>query len=484
MDRTPSVTACDDNDLERLQTGIAGLDAVLCGGLISGSVYLIDGPPGAGKSILANQICFNRAARGGRAVYVTLLAESHHRLLRNLHGMGFLDPEEVGDAVFFESGFDTLKEEGLEGVIHFLRRNSKANRASLIVVDGVFALAERSDSAAEFREFLNDLGALADLTGCTILLLTNSDRSSGNPEYTMVDGWIELDLVDDGERALRLLRVKKFRGSNFIAGLHEARIDDNGLRVFPRLEALESEAPAPIPAAGRVASGIRSLDEMIGGGVPTGSTTLLVGPTGVGKTSVGLEFICASSAAEPGLLFGFYEQGERLARRARALGHDLEALIDRGVVEVHWQAPTERILDELAVKLLEAVAARGVKRLFVDGVDALQQAAVNPARLGRFLTALTNRLRAAGVTALFSLEVPELTGAEGNIRLATVSALAENILLLRYVERDYQLRRALSVIKLRESGFDHVSREFYLTDNGVQLNGPLSLARPDGEAHG
>jgi circadian clock protein KaiC len=450
-------------------TGVPGLDAVLKGGLLPRAVYIVQGGPGEGKTILANQICYSWAARGERSLYVTLLAETHHRLLRHLQNMAFMDNRHAGTSVVYESAFDILRSDGLEGVLRYLTRNGKRQEATLIVIDGLFALEENAASERAFREFINDLSVYADMVDCTILLLTNSKRDSGSPEFTMVDGWLHLGSDEDRFRTYRYLQVRKFRGSDFISGRHMTSITSDGFRVFPRLEAVTGDQESAPMRDQRLSTGVSGLDHIIRGGIPYSSTTLLVGPTGVGKTTLGLSFICESSEEEPGLVFGFYEDAHRLRRRASALGLDLGSSIDRGVVEVIHRSPTEFLQDQLAEEILEAVRHRGVKRLFIDGVDAFKQAAINVQRLGRFFSTLTAILRCEGVTTIFTAELAEIVGGEHGLQFPAVSAIAENILLLRYAELESRLYRTLTILKMRESGFEPYVYEFTLGAEGFRL---------------
>lgn len=454
---------------DHVPTGVPGLDAVLKGGLLPKAVYIIQGGPGEGKTIMANQICYSWAARGERSLYVTLLAETHHRLLRHLQNMAFMDNQYAGTSVVYESAFDILRTDGLEGILRYLTRNGKRQNASLIVIDGLFALEENAASERAFREFINDLSIYADVVGCTILLLTNSKRDSGSPEFTMVDGWLHLGSDEDKSRTYRYLQVRKFRGSDFIAGRHMSTITSDGYRVFPRLEAVTGELESAAMRDKRLSTGADGLDGIIHGGIPYSSTTLLVGPTGIGKTTLGLSFICGSSEAEPGLIFGFYEDAHRLRRRASALGLALGELIDNGTVEVIHHTPTELLQDELAEEILEAVRRRGVRRLFIDGVDAFKQAAINEQRLGRFISTLTAILRCEGVTTIFTAELAEIVGGETGLQFAAVSAIAENIVLLRYAELESRLYRTLAILKMRESDFDPYVYEFCLGAGGFQL---------------
>lgn len=179
----------------RIATGVRGLDAVLHGGMISGAVYIIQGSPGAGKTILANQVCFHQAARGVRCRYMTVLAESHDRMFGHLKEMVYFDEHQVPDSIYYESAYDTLEYEGLDGILRLLTQERKSLSPGLIVLDGLFVLEEAIASAAGFRKFINILSSYAHLTNTTILLLTNSARSPRSPEYTMVDGWLELGTV-------------------------------------------------------------------------------------------------------------------------------------------------------------------------------------------------------------------------------------------------------------------------------------------------
>lgn len=464
----------DQGDSRRLTTGVPGLDTVLCGGLLPRGVYIIQGGPGEGKTILANQFCYSRAAKGERSLYVTLLAETHHRLLRHLRHMDFMAQHQQPESVFYESAFDTLRNQGLEGVLRFLMRNAKNRKASVIVLDGLFALEETTESERTFREFINDVAAFADMSGCTVLLLTNSDRSGGSPEFTMVDGWIELGSEDEGSRSYRFLKVRKFRGSGFISGRHVAEISNEGFHVYPRLEAIHGHEPAVAMRKIRVTSGITGLDELLNGGLPYSSTTVVIGPSGVGKTTAGLGFICQSTLEEPGLVFGFYEDEGRLRRRAESLGLQLPALLDCGAVEMINYPATEALMDKLAEVLLAAIDRRGVQRLLLDGIDGFKQSTVSPERLNRFFTALTSALRARGVTTLLTSAIPEIIGGKSAIDATSASAIAENIVLLRYAELESTLHRTIGIIKMRESSFSPYLYELCLGREGVSIGERLA----------
>ncbi|WP_043393837.1 ATPase domain-containing protein [Archangium violaceum] len=455
---------------DRIPTGVPGLDTVLHGGLLRRGVYMFQGRPGAGKTILTNQMCFHHAAQGGRVLYATLLAETHERLLFNLEPLTFFDTSRIPEQISYLSAFATLEEGGLKGLIEVLRREARARQATLLVVDGLVTVEESAQTKRDFKKFIHELQIHANLVGCTILVLTSSSEDSVGPEHTMVDGVIELSDNRWGRRAERELEVKKFRGSSYLRGGHAFQITDDGIVVYPRIEALLENPSRKDPCkANRVSTGIAPLNTMLHGGLPCASTSVLFGPTGAGKTTFGLHFLDECSQEEPGLLFGFYETPPRLLLKARALGLGLEKKQKQGLFDMMWHPPTERILDALGNKLLETVRARGVKRLFVDGVDGFQQSAAHPERIGHFLAALNNELRVLGVTTLYTSELQEMFSQQVVLPISGISSLVENIFFLRFVELHSKLHRMLSVVKMRDSDYDSSLQEYRITPRGIEL---------------
>lgn len=454
----------------RVTTNVPRLDYILQGGLFAGSTYVILGPPGSGKTILANQIAYSHISESeNRCVYVTLLVESHARMLDHLAGLEFFNPELVGKRITYVSGYAALKSGGLDALLALVRRTVREFDATMLVVDGIESACEVAPTVQAFRELIHDLQGVTNLAQCTALLLTNK-REQQHPENGLVDGVIELSDTVTGPRAMRELTVQKFRGSDYLRGKHEVEIQKRGMVIHPRTEIQFDKPPAfATEERVRMSTGVKTLDEMIGGGVLSGSTTSLLGAPGTGKTLVGLTFLLeGAKRGQRGVYFGFYEPPPRLCEKAANVGIDLQPWIKKGLIELVWQPPLEHMMDSLAEQLLEGMRTedRRRQRLFIDGIEGFRAAAVYPERMPRFLSAFTNQLRMLDVTTMISEELDLFSPliSMPNPELANV---VENVILLRYVELRSQLYRLLSIMKMRESKYDSSLREFRITDNGV-----------------
>ncbi|ATB40641.1 hypothetical protein CYFUS_006092 [Cystobacter fuscus] len=455
---------------ERISTGVPGLDTVLHGGFLRGRTYMLMGLPGAGKTILANQTCFHHIRQGHGVLYVTLLAESHTDLISNLEPLSFFDASRVGQSATYVSAFNVLEQGGLDALLALLRKEIKARNASLLVLDGLVAAEEMAPSPQALKKFIHNLQVVTNLLGCTTLILTTGGGKGLRAEHTMVDGLIVLRQRTLGARMLRELDVRKFRGSAHLLGWHSFDITSDGLVVYPRLESLPREDLAPATPSGhtRCAFGIAGLDAMLHGGIPSGSSTLLYGPPGSGKTLLGVNFLAQGARqGELGHHFAFYDSPERMQVQARGVGLQLEPLIESGELVISYHPPLENVLDKLGAQLLSLVRERGVRRLFLDGYDGLQKASAQRGRVTRFLAALVNECRQRDVTLIYTAETPAAFGPELKFPLQGLSLVAENILYLRSVELRSQLRRFICAMKVRNSDYDHSFRELLIGEKGL-----------------
>jgi circadian clock protein KaiC len=459
----------------RRPTGIPGLDRILEGGLLVSGVYIIQGPPGAGKTILANQVCFHHAAAGGHAVYVTLLAESHSRLFTHLRRMAFFDEDAIPQRVSYIGGYSTLQSGGLAALVALIRGVIQKNKATLLVVDGLISAQESAASEREFRQFIHELQTLTDLTECTVLLLTNVERTSGFfPEHTMVDGVLHLTDELSELRPLRHIRVLKLRGSAPLRGLHSVRITDNGFDVRPRIESLLPQGPVPevqIALGPKLAFGVGELDGMLRGGLRTGSITMLLGSSGSGKTLMGMQFLSEGlKRGERGVYFGFYEHPDAILAKCQRVGiSGLKEGVERGNVEIVWHRPVEGVIDELGESLINTVRRTGAQRIFIDGMDGFERAADFPERMSHVYTALGQELERFGVTTVYTMETRELFGRDIQVPINGMSAATQNIILLRHIEHRATMLRVMVILKVRDDDYDGRMRELQITDNGLVL---------------
>lgn len=458
--------------LERVPTGLPGLDMILRGGFLRGGIFIVQGSPGAGKTILGNQICFHHVAAGGRALYVTLLAENHARMLLHIGQLGFFEEEVIPHRLYYISAFRVLEEEGLLALLQLLRREVQARSASFLILDGISAIEEAAASSREFKKFIHELQAQAAITDCTMLLLAGTSQSA--TEHTLVDGVVDLQTKLYGRRAERVLQVHKLRGSGYLRGEHSFRITNAGIEVYPRTEAVLAHPSVADKITGRPTStGVAQLDRIMGGGFPQHSTALLIGPPGIGKTTLGLHFLSECNRDSPGVFFGFYETPAAIRDKANVLGLPLGRLIDEGCVEIIWQPTTEGLLDATCDQLIAAVKRRGARRLFIDGLQGFDKLAPERDRLGHIFSAFSSEFRGRGVSTLYTTEAeligPVLGMPFSGLALQGVSCIAEIILLMRYVELRSRLHRMISVLKVRDAEINCALHQFTITGRGIVI---------------
>ena len=276
----------------RVPTGIPGLDAILGGGLFKAGVYIVMGRPGTGKTVFGNQVGFHHVASAGRVVYVTLLSETHGRLLAFLQNMSFFNGDVVGSEIAYLNGYTDTERDGLAGLMKLVRSAVRERAASLLVIDGMVTASTVAPTDTAYKKFIQELQSWVELIGCTVILLTSAGGEvEVRPEQTMVDGVMELGIRAVGSRRVRQLHVTKFRGSAYLEGQHSYEITESGLVVYPRLEpALAGSEPVDLEPD-RASFGVEGLDDMIGGGLLRGSTTLIIGGTGSGKSMLGNHFL-------------------------------------------------------------------------------------------------------------------------------------------------------------------------------------------------
>jgi circadian clock protein KaiC len=465
--------------LTRMPTGIAGLDTVLRGGLPRGGVFLLLGPPGTGKTVLANQIGFHQAATGGRVVYLTLLAELHADLFMYLQDFAFFEPTALGTSMQYYSGSSELEHGGLPALLKLIHHIIRDDTPTLLIVDSLSAIELRANGHFERKQFLQQVQVVCSTYGCTTLLLAHGAATDGLPEHGVADGLLALSDTLQQQRPLRELHVVKMRGTAHLRGTHVFAITSEGIVVYPRIEALPAATNTtltPNPQQ-RLLFGVVQLDALLHGGVPARSTTMLLGTTGSGKTLFGLSFIATGAAqGERGLFVSLREGPQELAEKGRQVGIDVGAAMEAGQLDVLWQPGGDELCEAVLADLLQLVAERQVQRVCIDGLEQLRGLRGQPDRFQRAIVALLRELSRRNVTTVFTVELHRVVGPSAAVALDDTSALADNLILLRRVELGKRTTHLLAVLKMRASSYDSTIYELHIDGRGLTLTDTLPHA--------
>jgi circadian clock protein KaiC len=460
-----------------LPTGVPNLDRVLGGGLLRRSIVVLIGSPGIGKTVLAQQMAFHTISRGEAALYLTGYSETTDKLISHSRDLTFFDPAQVGGRFRFGSLTD-LVQQGADVTEDAVVATAREQRASLVVIDGFRSLRTVLGSDQTAAAFLYSLGAKLTLLGATTLVIIEGDpdNSANYPELTVCDVILALRRDRGSSRGRRLLEVVKSRGSLALEGVHPFTISRDGLYVSPRFEATVPQTDVNLSGE-RFSLGVPDLDALLNGGLSGGTSTLVVGSPGVGKTLLSLHFLHAALAAgEPCLYLGFMESAAQLREKGRTFGMDLTAAEADGRMRFLVLPPYDLEADAIAELLREDVERRGVRALVIDSAAELERGVRPAERVPDYLAALTDYLRGRRVTTYLTLDIATIVGPELAFGNTPLSLLAENLLLLRQVEYGNRLHRVFSVLKMRFSGFNQEIYEFTVADGqGIRLQGPAPL---------
>ena len=463
---------------KRIETGVPNLDLVLGGGLLAGTIVMVIGPPGSGKTILAQQISFHAAARGLAILYFTGYSETHDKLLAHNRSLTYFSADAVGAALQMGSLPDLLNQ-GADDARNAIVDTARSQRAGLVVLDGFRSIRGFLSDEQAAAEFLYSLGARLALMGTTLVVLIEGDAADRirDPEQSVCDVIISLHRVVRGGGHRRQLEVLKVRGAAPLAGLHPFIIDDRGLTVYPRLESVvPADSPPWTPARARF--GIPDIDVLLNGGLNVGTATLAAGTPGLGKTLLGLSFLAEGARrGERGLFAGFTENEVQLRAKAATFGMDLAAAEAAGLIELLTVPPHDLDADRVAWLIRERIEERGVRRLVVDSATELEGGLTAPERAPMFMASFAAYLRSRGVTTYMTVDVPTIVGPELSFAGNPLLVFAENLLLLRYAEYQGELHRVFAVLKMRFSEFDRTLRVYAIRDGvGIEIAGPAPRA--------
>lgn len=455
--------------IERLKTGNSNLDEVLHGGFLANTINVVMGAPGTGKTILAEQLVFANASADSPALYLTTLSEPLDKFIQHGQSYGFFDSAKVGETVFYEDLGAMVRERGINALADIVTEMLTQLKPRLIVIDSFKALNELMETPQERRTVLFDLASVLTNYRCTTFLIGEyaDEMMTDLPEFAIADSILLLMKHVTGVREQRFLRVEKLRGSSSTPGMHAFNISPEGIVLFPRLLTPEV-SPLYTANPGRVNTGVAGLDEMVEQGFWRGSTTLVAGPTGSGKTIIGLHFIREGVLNnEPGVYVGFQENPVQLSHVMRHFDWDPETLLKNGLFELMYRSPVEMQLDSVAHELFSRVREGRVRRVVIDAIGDLKKGSADVQRFSDFMYALTQWFATENVTCLLLYELHNLFDAP-QISDEEISNMSDNIILLHFT-RTEEMARTIRVIKTRASAHDHREHELEITNMGVSV---------------
>jgi circadian clock protein KaiC len=463
--------------IHKLPTGVPGLDEIMGGGLPEYSFNIIAGAPGCGKTTLAHQFVFANATPEHPALYFTVLGEPALKMLRYQQQYSFFDVGKLSSSIRFINLSEVILEKDLDAVLNAIIKEVETTEPGIVVVDSFRTVVRKVGGPAsemELQSFVQGLALHLTSWQATTFLIGEYAESEmrDNPVFTVADGLFWLYQQTERNSIVRKFQIMKLRGQASVPGLHTFRITDAGLQAFSRTMGLTKENRSA-PSQRRLSTGVLELDQMLGGGIPEGDSVLVAGASGTGKSALATQFIAEGlRQREPGIVAVFEERPKEYAKRAGSFGLDLVKPQQHGKLNILYLRPLDLSVDETMQEILDAVQKIGAKRLVIDSLSGFEMALAPGFRtdfresLYRMIGALTG----TGVTILSTVEMEEsFTGFP--FSTYSISFLTDDIIRLRYVEIDGELRKMIVVVKMRGGKHSREIREYDITSEGLVIIG-------------
>jgi circadian clock protein KaiC len=465
--------------IRKLPTGVEGLDEVLGGGIPELSFTLVVGGPGCGKTTLGHQILFANATPERPGIYFTIIGEPPIKMLRYQQQYSFFDAAKIGNAVRFVHLGTDAGSGGLSAVLARIVAEVEATRPAFVVVDSFRSTMGRAELSPGgdllIEDFVQRLALqLTAWEATTFLLGEFPDSHESNAVVTVADGIIALDQSIDRNSVVRKLQVVKMRGQGQIPGLQTMRITRDGLTVFPRILKPSETNDATQPTR-RLSSGIAELDEMFGGGIPSGYSVLVAGPSGSGKTLLANQFVLSGLRAGEPAVIAVFEKRPNGYTETSPYRTELDHYVRKGTLELIYVRPLDLSIDEALIAMREAVMRTGARRAVIDSLSGLELALAPTFRedFRESLYRMVGSLTELGVTVMSTVELRDTYDAL-NLSPQGIAFLTDAIVLQRYLELDGELRRALCVVKVRGSQHSKEVREYVVEPSGsLAIRGAL-----------
>ncbi|MCE5199155.1 MAG: ATPase domain-containing protein [Armatimonadota bacterium] len=456
--------------MQKLKTYIESLDEILHGGIPEFAVTVITGEPGSGKTVLTLQTMFNNARHGAKCIYFTTLSEPAPKLIRYTQMFEFFDEDLINNNFKFADLGSALREGGPDQAMERLIEVVEAEQPDIVAIDSFKAIHDLVPDTESARLFVYDLAVQLSLWSVTTFLVGEytPEEISHSPEFAVADAIINMGTETSELASLREIQIKKLRGSSFNSGKHFFEIGSAGVRIYPRVgTALNIESST---SGGRVSSGVPGLDELLHGGLPSQSATIIEGGTGIGKTLLGLHFMARGlSEGEKGIIFTFEETPDQLKAIAAHFGLSIGSGTD---VEIQYTAPVELLGAKWLTLARDRVQELGAKRVMLDSVSTMAMGVTTERRFKDLIYTAVKMFRSMGVTFIMTMEAPELLGSS-MLTGHGISSMSDNIIMMRYVEVESQLKRAISILKMRGTSHENDLREFKITNEGILIGEPF-----------
>ncbi|HEX6627527.1 MAG TPA: ATPase domain-containing protein [Gemmatimonadaceae bacterium] len=452
----------------RVKSGNPQADQILGGGFPSNSINIVMGQPGTGKTIFAEQLLFHNASSEHPSLYVTTLSEPLSKVVTYVQRFSFFDADRLSGDIQYEDLGAELSENGPNALLEWLDEAIKTRSPGIIVIDSFRAIHDLASSSDENRRFMSRFAGLLSAYNVTAFLLGEYTQEDIRryPEFAVADSIIELARQPVSTRDERYFRVLKLRGSSYREGQHAFRITSDGLQLYPRL--VTPRVPEEYDTlAERLPTGVPGLDELMDGGVFAGSTTLLLGMTGAGKTTIALQFALEGvKRDEPAIFVNFQENPAQLRRAIVGLGEDPEEMHAKGL-KLIYASPVELQIDSIVGDIFKEIESGEVRRVVIDAIGDIATAASDVQRLHDYLYSLIQHFAVRGVTTILTLEVGDesLGGLGQDPRF---SYMSDNLIQLAWNAKNVE-KRMMRVVKMRGSAHEHGFHEFEIDESGARV---------------
>jgi circadian clock protein KaiC len=467
---------------DKAKTGITGFDEILVGGLSRGNIFLLEGAPGAGKTTIALQFLLEGAARGEKSLYITL-SETAAELRDGAASHGWtLPPEiEVFELIPPESLLDADHQQSLlyssdlelNEATKLIFTTVERVKPTRVVLDSLSEIRLLAQSSLRYRRQILAIKHYFARHGATVLLLDDlTTEASDKTVHSVAHGVFVLEeLAPNYGAERRRVRILKYRGQKYRGGFHDFAIVHGGVRVFPRLVASEHHTKY---SRTRLSTDIAEFDGLLGGGIDAGSSTLILGPAGTGKSLIGIGFLMSAiKRGEKAAMFSFDEETGLLFARMKNMGIDLAAAVESGALHLEQIDAAEMSPGEFAHRVCHAVYANGIKTVLIDSMNGYQAAMPEENSLVLHMHELLQFLNRQGASTFMTVAQHGLVGDMKSP--VDITYLADTVILLRYFEAMGKIRRAISIIKKRTGSHETTIREYQIGDHGLTMGEPLEL---------